>query len=304
MLNFYSFLIRSVPVFVLLVFAGNHGISKIQVGPVPIIELMLLVFLSVYAFIKIPIHSTFPIFIYFSWFLFSFIFILKAFPSSGIYAFRDGIQVLDSLYVFVGFACCHFFFSSNTVGANYFYKIRALLYFISIFYCFAYLVGAKLTYITLVNTYLLFIVSSLVFYFNTKSDLTKIFISILFLIIGFLIFEKRTIYFSLICSFAVMIFFNRSARVYLPYLVLVFSVFFLLLYTFIEPFSSAISKIYAHLLTSFGVYDVRFVSAYQGVVLRGHWFSQIFKDLMSSWDNIVFWFGVWYSFNRFSWARW
>ena len=131
--NFFSYIIFFI-FFTNLFFGYGMQITTIYVLPLnEILLLILLISINHFSLFKKISFSNFltP---YLMWFIYGFVLIAYGATSRGIWALRDGTYIIDSLFIFVGFA----FFSSER-NINLFFKLLIFCFYIGLFYTFIYL---------------------------------------------------------------------------------------------------------------------------------------------------------------------
>jgi len=206
--NFFITIILSLTI-VCNLFLGRFY-ENILILKVPLNHIILLIFLffvirfnKIYPYLKIYL----PLKIYFFFLFFGLIQIFYFFFKNGIWAFRDGIYIIDSLYILVGF-----YYGLIYFNIKYFKKILKIIILLATIYLFLALLNIDLTYIYItspsgqiyyllnfVNLNLVWVWSGLIALFITKNKnflFSMLFLALIFFSIIY--YQARTTYIAIL----------------------------------------------------------------------------------------------------------
>lgn len=204
-------------------FFGN-AFQNLGISGYPINELFIIFLLINLGFLNNlnQIIKNFNLEIYFFWILLGCFYILYCFFQNGIWAIRDGLFIIDTLFIIIGYA------TFNSIKEiNILKKFFSLIVKFSILYVFIFFFRENLEFISpKIKTYsgnvhsLFFNFFSIKFtmlwsafiayiIYNDKNNFIKNFVLFFLLIFSFILFQSRLIYLSAIAGFLYLYFIKK-----------------------------------------------------------------------------------------------
>jgi hypothetical protein len=290
----------------------NVGFMQLRIFPgIPIGELVL-----IFVLFTTNLKSYYPKFIsainptpFILWWLYGGVYLIFSFYYFGIWALRDGSQIIESLFILVGFIfASNFIFFSRFVKYLPYILIFAFIhsltfhnkdFLISIMPKIQTANGAEISILfNYLNSALLsLMLISYIFIFKNKNHIYYFLISFFILLYVLVTYHARIIYFQLFALAILFYFFNTKAS-----FKLFFSCILCLLSLFvIEKFNINISGrmgnnttvdfIANHALSSFGIKSEGLEAPVSGFYLRFFWIKDVLIQLKSNFWNFVFGLG-------------
>ena len=302
---------KTISVCIYLYILFDYAFMTITFQKIPIGELLLLLTLPFinYKVIFNKLRTTIQINLYFLFLIYFFSRIIMGFMEYGIWALRDGTNVIESLFILLGF-----FIIKDMYRLSWFYKylrITLLLTslislsfpirnYIYLFSPFIYTpAGAKLPlFFTYVNSFMLMLLTSALILFEGNSLKGFNFIISFFFIIFALFFSQfRTVYLQFIAVLFFLYYYKKQSFFSIIEILLL-CIFILVIFELsnIElkgRYGGNISFDFMlnHFLSIFGYSSSDTAGAAGGVSQRLQWWTFIYKNLTNKWSSFVFGIG-------------